>query len=1167
MRFQRLEFVFLSSLFVLSTLAGARMSAAADCVAETAALEAVGRNVRIEFGDTVGLTAGGSLHVKWTAQSRGPLRVPMFIAVAIPGEVRFTVPALPAKRAPAADSEYEEPKPDFPGFMALSPQTRGPLGLEFGRGKSRAIVPLHQLGVMLSGTFDVTNLPAGQLPIEASVVARTACGERVVSAQYGRTLELAPGAPEIVVQDPYDIENPRQVILSNNGRYRVHVFDDRYRVFDLRTGAKVADRAGRDVNFSPTARFVVANAGSAGSQGHDAYQVVDLATGDVASTARGPFIGFAEGDAFLIDGHGEWGALSVRPTLISRPVANSADPGAEPMDDGLTVRHPGSCHACMSWVDDSFMLDFDNGILAYSGTFEKDKTPVFELASGAQLCCAEGKAASNLIAQNYAVLPIAQRNGWQSRTPIGFSHIYDPTVNSEHSNSSMPKQDQIALELKKLFLTHKTRAASGDRIDVASVSTTATVVRGDWRSRTRRGDDNAPQDLKGRIQKELLDLGLATAAPLDREQIPFVNTSLSLDMRTYWDVSKIKQKQIDAMIAKRTETVERRLAEDVPSAAARFGRYWYDVARGNARPVPLDDLARGRLYLDYSLQGLWRWNLNGRPVWLLQLWATEGNGGIGQGTMTLFMGDAAGQPRIGGRMIDLTKPLEAFWAGQYGMSKQGTQYTSENETNLKPQLFLNRYLVVASVAAKSIAVFDVENGAVPRIFSDVPQADLLADVILSEDARHVIQLNKDGQFFIHEIASGHTPLTGRVVDDEIIVYTREGYYWSSYEGAHFVQLRFPGLQGVFPFQQFAHVLEHPEIIKAQIASAVRPPIAPKLSPPPDLSVALGQAEAGRRPKLFITARGTAPLQRLKLFADGQLVSDVGLNGLSIAQDVEIPPLGGARWLTAQVSDANGLVSNPQAVRLQASGAPTRQLYSILVGNDIYSDRRLTLRYARHDAERLGALLQSNPGRIYARSTVKLLTDAAATPEAIRAEISRAVETATSQDTILFSFAGHGFQMQEDGRYYLTPYGFETTRSADTALAWREIADLLHKAKSRVIVILDACQAGLSGTDGLGTNDQAIGALLAGDHPPMLVLAASKGRQASFEDQKWDGGVFTYALIEALQSKRSTYDLDHDGAIEISELYRGLRQILARETAGEQTPWLVRQDLLGDFVVF
>src|SRR5262249_33967909 len=109
-------------------------------------------------------------------------------------------------------------------------------------------------------------------------------------------------------------------------------------------------------------------------------------------------------------------------------------------------------------------------------------------------------------------------------------------------------------------------------------------------------------------------------------------------------------------------------------------------------------------------------------------------------------------------------------------------------------------------------------------------------------------------------------------------------------------------------------------------------------------------------------------------------------------------------------------------------------------------------------------------------------------------------------------------------------------------------------------------AGLSGREGLGTNEDAVSALLSGDHPPMLVLASSKARQFSYEDQKWDGGLFTYAFIESLKN-RSDYDLNRNGVIEISELYRALRTILARETQGKQSPWLVRQDLLGDFAVF
>ena len=48
----------------------------------------------------------------------------------------------------------------------------------------------------------------------------------------------------------------------------------------------------------------------------------------------------------------------------------------------------------------------------------------------------------------------------------------------------------------------------------------------------------------------------------------------------------------------------------------------------------------------------------------------------------------------------------------------------------------------------------------------------------------------------------------------------------------------------------------------------------------------------------------------------------------------------------------------------------------------------------------------------------------------------------------------------------------------------------------MVVILDSCHSGLSGAEGLGTNDDAVASLLTGARAPMLVLAASKGRQFS-----------------------------------------------------------------------
>jgi hypothetical protein len=748
-----------------------------------------------------------------------------------------------------------------------------------------------------------------------------------------------------------------------------------------------------------------------------------------------------------------------------------------------------------------------------------------------------------------------------ARTPIRFSHIYDALLDKRAKEFAGQPWFKDAIPLKRLLVSHRVLDPKAANVEVANLFG-STVVRGDWRSRlSRSADTGQTQNLSANITRELSRLGLVAASPLDRTAVPFNNSSLSPDRSRYYDLPEVQQKRLDALIAKRTGELEHRIVGDVPSVKPRLGNYKRDsAATANTflEKLPIDKSGTNTLYLDETLEGAWRWQAKGRPVWLIQLWNTEGNGGIGQGRIFLLEGSATGVPKTKGSVVDLSDPLEPFWSGQYG--------ATEHESRLKPELYLDRYIVMASVAAQTIAVYDLETNKVMRIFSDIPQADLLSSAILSIDTRHLIQVNNDGQYFVHEIASGQIVLSGRMVDDEIISYTPAGYYWSSYEGAHFVQFQFPGLPGVYPFQQFASVLNRPDYIRAALKEgATGEPLAPKLSPPPWLDISLAPTNTAQL-RVHATARGTLPLKRLSFYADGQRIYDRDVTGTVLEQDLSVPNAIEARWLTAQVIDSNGLVSAPQSIRRPPTAHPTRQLHAVLVGNDIYANTKLVLKYARRDAERLGDAIKALPTTFYTKSTVSELIDSAATREAIRNAIQRVVETAKAEDTIVVSFAGHGLQ-DDQGAYYLTPYGFDETRIAETALAWREVAGLLHAAKARVIVILDACHAGLSGSEGLGTNDDAIAELIAGEHPPMLVLAASKGRQLSYEGRQWGGGVFTYALIEALVKKRADYDLDRDGAIEVSELYRAVRTILSRETQGNQSPWLVREDLLGDFVVF
>lgn len=1135
--------------------------AAADCEIETQQLGSLARTVSVDFTAPQGLAAGGSIRIGWKMTGRFTANAPVYLVVSVPGEVRFEIAPL----KPKADAGGADPtvaaQANLPGFLALPPHARGPLGLAFGHRTSRALVPLHQPGVIRQASFEVRVLAAGDLTVRAAIVAVTACGERELLPTVSKTLTVAPGHPEVVVQDPYDIERPQRVIVSADRRYRANIFEDRYRVYDTETGARLIDRAGHGPNFSPTGRFVAA---AVGDKGTTLYEIIDLVSREVVTEASGPFIGWTHGDAYLIAGQGSWGGLVVRPTLVTRKRASRSiaevaegEPGATLPEDRLDLRHPGSCHACASWTDDDMMLDLDNGILVFSGTFEPDQVQVHELASGAVLCCKSAAERDRFIAANHPARPFAMGRGWQAREPIRFTHIYDPLADPQARHLADQTWFQGAKPLRDRLVRAETIDPNAAPLRVAGLSGSS-VVRGDWRTRIPRGNDFLVSGaLHSRIATDLSRLGLEVAPPEPRETIPFVNSWAGMDRRAAGiGATSEDYNRIDAMINKRTKPLEARLAKEVPAIAGHLRRRKVP-SEVYEPPLPLEGLDKGTIDLASTLEGLWRWSVLGRSVWLMQLWATEGNGGIGQGMILLLKSPADGR-RGNGSVTDLTERLSPFWSGAYGIT--------DHQTQLKPHVYLDRFLVAGSVAQKTIVVLDLETEQVLTLIKDVPQADLMQHVEFSLDGRHVVQFNSDGQFFIHDVEVARLSLAGRSVDDETIVYTPEGYYWSSYEGAHFVQLRFPGLPGLYPFQQFAAVLDRPAVIKETLKTAGAPLAPPAITPPPVLIVTrTGDAARDGSVELRFEARASSPLASLNIYADARLIEEIPLSGLTASKTLRIPDLAHTRWLTLQAADKSGFVSIPQALRLEPTAA-TATLRAVLVGVDRYSDPKLTLRFAQSDAKRLGQALEGSVGSYYADSDITVLQGQKAGKGDILAALRRAATSAAATDTLVFSFAGHGIQ-DDDGRYYLTPSDFDASRVAATGLGWAQIAELLHATKARVVVILDACHAGLSGSEKLGTNDDAAGALLGAKRAPMLVLAASKGRQVSYENVKWGGGLFTYALVEALQHNRKSHDLDRDGAIDVSELYRAVKGILQTNSAGQQTPWLARQDLIGDFALF
>ena len=154
---------------------------------------------------------------------------------------------------------------------------------------------------------------------------------------------------------------------------------------------------------------------------------------------------------------------------------------------------------------------------------------------------------------------------------------------------------------------------------------------------------------------ELSRFDLIAAEPAAREAVPFINSWAGSDRSTLFHGDAAADARTEKLIEQRTRKLEERLVREVPAAKPHLGRKPRQ-SETYIPPLPLEGLAKGKIYLVDTLEGLWRWQIAGRPVWFLQLWATEGNGGFGEGAMFLMEGDKLGAStaaRTKGRIVDL----------------------------------------------------------------------------------------------------------------------------------------------------------------------------------------------------------------------------------------------------------------------------------------------------------------------------------------------------------------------------------------------------------------------------------------------------------------------------------------------------------------------------------
>jgi hypothetical protein len=249
-----------------------------------------------------------------------------------------------------------------------------------------------------------------------------------------------------------------------------------------------------------------------------------------------------------------------------------------------------------------------------------------------------------------------------------------------------------------------------------------------------------------------------------------------------------------------------------------------------------------------------------------------------------------------------------------------------------------------------------------------------------------------------------------------------------------------------------------------------------------------------------------------------------------------------------------------AIRTHSQLPPGVRLHLLTVGISAYNEdyaKNLRLHYADRDAHDLASAIVNTQEGLYSHVDAQALLD----KDASRGGILRGLQTLRSEmergggnDLAVVHFSGHGAMV--DGTLYLLPYdtdardavGIKTTALSIDAFK----GELTEIAKhGRVLVLLDACHSGATSLDG---SSQAVDAatlrqVLAAAN--ITVLTSSGRSEFSLEDDAWQHGAFTRALLDALNDPAA--DTDHVGLINATALAHYVARDVSSLTSGKQNP--------------
>jgi uncharacterized caspase-like protein/uncharacterized protein YecT (DUF1311 family) len=1018
------------------------------------------------------MKAGDWLPIRWSrCAATNRLDSPTFLVIAVPDAVRLR----------------------GPGFYALRPHAPAPFGFDFENERVRIIIPLHQPLQPALGTAEIQPVLAGDLPIEAAVFRRERDRNVVVWRSKPMTKTVLPGPISVSVWQEVSSEAPREVRQSNDGRWELRIYKDSYEVIDVRTSDLVIRRAGANLAFSPTQRFLITTTG----EGY--AEIIDLVARRVIRQHVRDFLVWVHQDSIALENWGRACRVIAIETLVDE--GDSGDPRT---GDGAL--------ACDAWVGSQVDLSIDGGFIANSFQVNDPSVADYEAVSLARL---------PVEARTFQDWSPPVRNRWMQAT-FDKSYAGPPQVWRLHDALKIVSTD----EPHKIEQSIRPFMMSTSRV-VSEQSTVRLASDADRREPITRGLARGGEPAADSLEMSFSKMLGAPVKPLIVAELADVTTQ-NFNTADYVAPAWIADTNVFGLPAiplpvtggscdhfstrpptyiKGGDVVFQ--ASDINGAISQIG-YWpgrsTDLAVLSLVSAGTEDGSETTRILRRQADGTWLSDCRHEKA--QELYYTK-----------------AGYIQVGAHAAEIPPVPFRFPSGEVGLL-----YTVFHELVLSP-------------ASQSEPVCDLHGLREPEALKTLARIG----------QNLVLLVNNTGDLDLYECPSGRHVISGAILDDELLVYTDEGWFDGSEESAGFVQVRLAGVPGRYPLVQFENALRRPGILKNAVQGKTEPPVS--ISNPPYVRLGPG----GKT----VIAADNRFLKALRFYDDGVMVEETAISGHESSVPISSDKLAGARQAAVVALNAADVQSAPLSLA-SGTAATSRKgrLLGLAVGVDRYNDWRIPeLNFAEHDAAVLADALDRYD-RANVEASVVSLTGEAATTAATLADIRAKVAEATPADTLVFSFAGHG--VVENGNLFLLSFDTDYGDLEKTALNWADIEAAFAASKARIVVFLDACQSGAAALGSGGQHEAAIDRLKSWNGPPILIFAASKGSQSAAETAAAGGGLFTAALVETLRDRAEAGP--SAPLLTLNELYASAKRKVIAENPS-QIPWFGRRGLFGNFILF